>query len=113
MLMEYAPTILDELDHYNIDRKCWMCQHFSQWNSAQNRCDSDDLKQAVKDLAGVSFVNLILPVEHETDASLCAEFSLSREESARLELLEIIQDARIEAQRHADHYRKLRREYAF
>ena len=112
MLMEYAPTILDELDHYNIDRKCWMCAHFQQWNSAPDRCDSDEMKQAVMDLTGVNFVDLVLPVTHKTDASLCSEFCLSQEECARLEVLDMIQDARIEAQRHADHYRKLRREYA-
>ena len=112
MLLE-IPTTLDELDYYNIDRKCWMCAHFEQWNSAPDRCGSKEQIQAVRDMLGVDFTNdLFLPVTSKTQADSCSEFLLSHDQAAIEEIQEILQDAAIEAQRHADHYRHLRRTVA-
>ena len=109
MLQHYVPSILEDMDHYDITRNCWMCAHFQQWNSAQDRCDSPEMKQAVMDLTGVNFVNLILPVEQKTDAGLCAEFLLSTNPLVLEEIADMLEDARIQAQRHMQHYNHLRR----
>jgi len=105
----YQPSILDEMDHYSIDRKCCMCGHFERWNSAPDRCGSKEMQQSIRDLTGVSFTALVLPVNHDTDASMCAEFLLSPEEAVQLEIQDQIDDARVEARRYADHYEHLRR----
>ena len=101
--------LLDEMDRYNIDRACWQCAHFTQWNSAHDRCGSKTMKQFIRDLTGVNFVQLVLPVNHDTDASLCNEFSLSHDEAVQMEIQNQINDAKVAARRYADHCSHLRK----
>ena len=112
-MLQPFPTLEQEMDFFNIDRKCWQCANFKQWNSAADRCESKNLKQSIMDLTGVQFTNaFILPVEHDTDASLCCEFELSEKQTVVEEILEMVQDAAIESRRHVEHYNYLRRTVA-
>ena len=115
MLQEYTPTILDDMDHYNIGKECWQCAHYKTTDGFTGKCTSLEQAQAIRDLTGVLFgEDMILPVTEKTDASLCGDFMLSHDEAVRLEIRDMLNDAIIESQRHADHYAHLRRtEYAY
>lgn len=92
-MLQQFPTLEQEMDHYNIDRKCWQCANYKHWNSAADRCESKDLKQSIIDLTGVRFTDaFILPVKEDTDASLCAEFLLSTNSFVLKEIADMLDD---------------------
>ena len=106
--MLYEPmTTTQEMDFYNIDAKCWQCQHYQ--GGYDGKCTSDAVVQGIKDLSGVDFKSVALMVNQDTDAGLCSEFELSKSQQVLLEIEDMLHDARIEAQRHLCHYRHLRR----
>jgi len=110
MLQDYTPSIIEEMDHYDVTRQCWQCAHYRTSNGKTGHCSSLGMAQVCRDMTGVSFSEDIkLPVREDTDAGLCCEFVLSASEQVRAELMDILDDARLMARRHADHYQHLRR----
>jgi hypothetical protein len=110
MLQEYTPSLLEEMDHYNIDRQCWQCAYYREGGTGSGTCTSLGMARACRDMTGVDFgEDIKLPVTEKTDAALCGEFELSRSAMVMEEIADMIGDARIEAQRHANHYAHLRR----
>lgn len=114
-MLQSFPSLQQEMDFHDVDRACWMCQHFQIWNSAPSRCSSYEMRESVEAFMGVKFTNdFFLPVDQKTDASSCVEFTLRDDRDTYEMIVEIIEERAKQYRAHTDHYNHLRRtEHAY